>query len=330
MNFKTFMFALTAGLASITVAACSTSEQGASSPVVDPSPAVAAEKSSPVAAAIAKDPETTITLGDITNNPVKKIRRYKPFADHLASQLKATGITDSEVKVAPDLETMASMIASGEIDLYFDSPFPAMVVSDLSGAKPILRRWKKGVGSYHTIIFTRADSDVKTLEDLKGKVVAFDDRVSTSGYMLPLAHLKEKGFSLSEKASAQSSVEDETVGYVFSKDDDSSIEWVLNKRVGAAAIGSSDFLDIPPKTRDQLRILAKTESVPRQLVMVSPAVPPEQIEAIRKLLLTLDKSEKGKQLLQGFEKTAKFDALPKASDQSFARMRELYELVKEQ
>ncbi|MGD1849420.1 MAG: PhnD/SsuA/transferrin family substrate-binding protein [Cyanophyceae cyanobacterium] len=120
----------------------------------------------------------------------------------------------------------------------------------------------------------------------------------------------------------------DSVGYVFSDSDETSIQWVLSKRVSAAAIGSSDFLKIPQETRDQLVILAKTESVPRHLVMVSPTLTPEQVEAIRVALLAADKNKEGKDKLEGFEDTAKFDELPGGVEQSFARMRKLYELSK--
>lgn len=274
------------------------------------------------------DPEATITLGDVSDDPIKKIKRYQPFAQYLASQLEEVEIKAGSVKVAPDIETMAQLMADGDVDVYFDSPFPAMMVSDLSGAKPILRRWKKGVGSYHTVIFARADSDVETLEDLKGQIIAFDDRVSTSGYMLPLAYLKEAGLETSELDSITEFPEDDKVGYVFSQNDDSSIQWVLSSRVGAAAIGSADFSNLPKKTRDQLRILAETESVPRQLVMVSPTLTQQQVIAIKAVLLAADQGKDSQQVLEQFENTAKFDELPGGLEESFARMHELYELSK--
>ncbi|MGK7872209.1 MAG: PhnD/SsuA/transferrin family substrate-binding protein, partial [Xenococcaceae cyanobacterium] len=86
-----------------------------------------------------------IVLGDISFEPEYRIRRFQPIADYLATNLGDIGIGKGEVKIASDKDTMAKWMASGEVDLYFDSLFPAMFAIDQSGAKAILRRWKDGV-----------------------------------------------------------------------------------------------------------------------------------------------------------------------------------------
>ncbi|NEO83915.1 MAG: phosphate/phosphite/phosphonate ABC transporter substrate-binding protein [Spirulina sp. SIO3F2] len=271
----------------------------------------------------------TIVLGDISDDPTKKIKRYQPFADYLASQLNDVGISQGAVQIVPDLDTMIQYLKSGEVDLYFDSPYPAMRTSEESGATPILRRWKKGVEFYHTIIFTRADSAITNLEDLNGNIIAFDEAVSTSGYMLPLAHLKKAGLTITEKDTVSTTISTDEVGYVFSEDDDNSIQWTLTQRVDAAAVGSSDFAKIPEEARQQLRILAETEAVPRQVVMVSPTLAPEEVSAIIEVLLTIGETEAEKEILEKFEKTTKFDEFPGGVDAAFQRIRELYDLTQE-
>ncbi|MGD1849924.1 MAG: phosphate/phosphite/phosphonate ABC transporter substrate-binding protein [Cyanophyceae cyanobacterium] len=183
-----FKYTLPFGLIAALCIGCSSSQDQTSVSLANATAPESAPASSSLTAA---DPEKTITIGDIADDPVKKAKIYQPFADYLASQLNSIEIEAGGVKVTQTLEKMAEKMGAGEIDVYFDSPFPAMIVSDLSGAKPILRRWKRGVGSYHSIIFVRADGDVKTLDDLKGNLVSFEGKISTSGYMLPLAYLKE-------------------------------------------------------------------------------------------------------------------------------------------
>lgn len=271
----------------------------------------------------------TIVLGDISDDPTKKIKSYQPFADYLASQLNDVGIGQGAVEIAPDLDTMIQYLKSGEVDLYFDSPYPAMRTSEESGATPILRRWKKGVESYHTIIFTRADSTITSLEDLKGYTIAFDEAVSTSGYMLPLAHLQKAGLKLTAKDSVNATVSTDEVGYIFSGDDDNSIQWTLTQRVDAAAVGSSDFAKIPEDARQQLRILAETDAVPRQVVMVSPKLTPKEVSAIIEVLLAIGVTAEEKEILKEFEKTTRFDEFPEGIDTTFKHMYELYKWTQE-
>lgn len=269
----------------------------------------------------------TIVVGDISDEPAKKIEEYQPFADYLAAELD---IDTGAVTIAPDMETMAKWLASGKVDVYFDSPYPSMIVSNLSGAKPILRRWKDGVSAYNTIIFTRSDSGIKTLDDLKGEMVAFEEPFSTSGYMLPLTHLLEAGLTPSEKADADANVTTDEVGYVFSEDDENTIQWALAGRVSAAAVGAPAFLEIPEDVRQQLTVLAETEPLPRHMVLLSPSLSNQEATNIKTTLLAMDEAESGQSVLMEFEETAQFDEFPEGLDQALGRMRELYELTQKQ
>jgi phosphonate transport system substrate-binding protein len=50
-----------------------------------------------------------------------------------------------------------------------------------------------GSTGYHSVIVVRADSPYQKLEDLKGKVLAWADPNSTSGYAVPLYFMKKQG-----------------------------------------------------------------------------------------------------------------------------------------
>lgn len=271
--------------------------------------------------------EGVITIGDIANQPSDVIEAFQPLADYLAANLGEFGIGVGEVRVAPDIETMTEMVASGDIDIYFDSPYPALLVSEGSGASPILRRWKDGIEEYHSVIFTLAQHDLETLVDLQGHVIAFDEVFSTSGYMLPFAFMVESGLSLVELAAADDEVAENQIGYIFSGDGENALQWVLGERVDAAVVDSGLFEAIPEETREQLTVLAVTESLPRHVVVVSPTISEPMCDAISDILLSMDESEEGQVVLDAFEETAQFDEFPGGSEAALERMRELYEMV---
>ncbi|MDJ0717373.1 MAG: phosphate/phosphite/phosphonate ABC transporter substrate-binding protein [Prochloraceae cyanobacterium] len=273
------------------------------------------------------DTSTTIVLADISNYPSENIERLQPLADYLAAQLKDCGINMGEVKVARDLETMSGWLSSGQVDLYLESPYPATIAIDRSGAKPILRRWKGGAPEYHALFFARADRGFTSLTDLAGKKIAFDEPVSTSGYLLPLAYSIEKNLNPVEKKYLREPVLKNEVGYIFSGDDENVIQWVLKGWVAAGVLDNLNFKEIPPQIRAQLKVLARTEAVPRQLVLVREDLDPKLVSAIKTILIDMDKTPEGRDLLQKLEKTTKFDEFPEGTEAVLARMRELYELV---
>ena len=133
--------------------------------------------------------ERAIVLGDISDDPAEVIDGAQPLAMYLASHLGEFGITTGQVRVAKSIDEMAELLASGEVDLYFDSTYPATIISDASGANIILRRWRFGVEEYHSVIFASKSSGITSLADLYGQMLAFDAPYSTSGYVLPAVHL---------------------------------------------------------------------------------------------------------------------------------------------
>ena len=266
-----------------------------------------------------------LVIGDISDNPAKKIIRYQPMADYLANHLSEFGIGRGEVKVAADIETMIDWMKSGQVDIYFDSLYPAMIVSDRTEAQPILRRWKKGQAEYYSVLFAMKSSKIKNLEDLQGNTIAFEETYSTSGYFLPIVKLIEAEFKVIQQASADTSVEQDRIGYVLSEDDENTIQWVIDGRVEAGAVDNNTFQEIPEASRAEINILAETETVPRQIVLVRKGLEPNVVETIKSTLLKMEQTEEGKEILNKFEQTTKFDDFP--TETSIEKIRQLYELV---
>ncbi|MGB4869710.1 MAG: PhnD/SsuA/transferrin family substrate-binding protein, partial [Candidatus Promineifilaceae bacterium] len=78
-----------------------------------------------------------LVIGDISDEAAETILGTQPLADYLAAQMREYGITHGEVKIAPDLETMVLWMRNGQVDLYFDSPYPTLVISQETNAIPI-------------------------------------------------------------------------------------------------------------------------------------------------------------------------------------------------
>ncbi|MDY6938579.1 MAG: phosphate/phosphite/phosphonate ABC transporter substrate-binding protein [Cyanobacteriota bacterium] len=268
----------------------------------------------------------TLVLGDISDEPVEAISEAQPLADYLATRLEAFGIASGEVKIAPDMETMAEWLASGTVDVYMDSPYPALIVSERSGAKPSLRRWKDGIAQYNTVIFARTDSGVTSLGDLQGRAIGFDEEFSTSGYLLPLGYILKSGFQAIELQDTEAEVAPDRIGYIFTKEDENTIQWTISGKVAAGAIDAPNFEEIPETVRAELTTIAQTEFLPRQVVLFEPNMEPQLEAEISEALVSMEETPEGKSILRQFGNTSQFDRLPGQQD-PLQSTRELYEKV---
>jgi len=258
----------------------------------------------------------TLTVGSIdSKDPGGEVKKFLPFARYLAAQLKSEGIDEGKITIARSIREMAEFMKKGKVDIFVDSPFPTIAVSRLAGSKLLARRWKKGVAEYRSVIFARKDGNIKKLSDLNGKIIAFEEPYSSSGYFFPKTVLRQKEFKLSQKYNPQESVSPEEIGYVFSYDDESTMVWVLKGKVQAGSMDDQNYKKLGRRDLDKLLILYKSRLLPRHVVSCRSDLSWKLASKIKEILFEMDKSEEGRNILKRFEKTAKFDELPKESEE---------------
>jgi len=267
-----------------------------------------------------------IHIGSISTKPASELKKFLPFATYLAQELGSQGVDQGKVVVAQSIPQMAAYMREGRVDLFIDSPFPALAVSRLSGSRLLLRRWKKGIPEYRTIIFVRHDSGIQRLADLKGKMIALEEPFSSSGYFIPKLVLFQAGLKPTPKTDSSEAVGPGEVGYVFSGDDESTMVWLLRGKVMAGATDDRTFLKEARGNMGSLRILHKSSPFPRHIVSHRADLSPQLVTRIREVLLKMDQSEEGKKALRGFELTTKFDEIPAEAMASLLKAGRLIDL----
>lgn len=253
----------------------------------------------------------TIHIGSTTYNPTAEMERLLPLANYLGKQLQSEGIDQGRVIVTKSVPEMATLMREGKVDLYVDSPFPSLALSRLSGSKLILRRWKKGLGEYYSVIFSRKDSGVSRLENLNGKILVFEAPFSTTGYFLPKMIFLQKGIKLVTQDSSDL-VRHDRVGYRFSGNDENTMAWVIKGIAVAGAMDHESYVKEAKADLHQLQIILKSSSVPRHIVSHRADLPPKLAGRVKEILLRMDQSEEGRKALKDFGETTKFDEIPNA------------------
>lgn len=252
-----------------------------------------------------------LTIGSISNTPKQEVAKFQPFIDYLVLNINDSKYSNARVLVANSLKKMRDLIDKGSVDIYLDSPFPIICLIEQTGCVPFLRRWKKEVREYNSVIFVRKDSGINSIHDLKGKMISFEEKFSTSSYFLPKAAMLKENLILIEKPRKTDFVCGKKIGYVFSRDDETTMVWVLRRKVAAGAINKTDYIKLAKNKISQLKILKETIYVPRQIVVYQKRLPFSLIKKISTVLIDMDKNDKGRSVLKKFSKTKKFESFEK-------------------
>ena len=253
-----------------------------------------------------------ITLGIVSPVNQKEIeKQFRDFVRYVATKLAASQPTEGSMVVASSQSGLANLLAERKVDFYMESPYPTYLINNVYGAgKLLLRRWKGGMADYYALIFTTRNSETRRLEDLRGKIIAFEDPGSTSGHFLPKFLLSRLGFKLVEKRRIEPNVSADEVGYFFAYSQDKLVDLVLTKQVAAGAFSNDDYATLGKRKKSDIRILAETDSLPRHLVSVRKDLDPALVNRLEKILLSMHQDPEGRQILQRTDGTTKFDEFP--------------------
>ena len=269
----------------------------------------------------------TLTLGVVYQSaPERVAEHFRPLVEYAARKLAPTGEIKSTVIVADNNPRLIELVERAQVDFYLESPFPTYLINRTGTGRLLLRRWKGGMSEYRGVIFTSKTSRITRLEDLRGKMIAFEDPGSTSGYFLPKLLLFEKRFGVVEKPDLSAKVLGSEIGYIFASSEKNVVKLVREEKVAAGAISNDDYASLDEASKGRLAILVESGSVPRHLVSVHRNLPEAVIKRLKEILLSMHQDDEGQKILKQTDGTTKFDTLPGGEEAFRRKLNDLYHL----
>jgi len=277
---KTAMFGL--GLvAAVTLAACGSG--GASTDSAAEDAGYAAEK---------------LTVQFVPSQAAETLEaKAKPLEQLLSDEL---GIPVT-VSVSTDYNTIVEAMASKQVDVGFLPPNAYVLANEQSNVKVLLQAQRYGikqpggestdelVDSYRSMIVVKSDSDIKELEDLKGKTIATQDVTSSAGYVWPVAEMKKAGIDINTDVTT-----------VQVKGHDQAVLSVLNGDVDAAFVfedARNTVKNDYPEIMDEVEPMYFTEPIPNDTISVRSDMSEEWDKKIQDAFIAIGKDEEGKQII---------------------------------
>lgn len=159
-------------LALFIVSGCTTATTQSSNPFQSPSPFSKLEK-------------LRFAVSDVKGLEDLK-KDYEPL------RLLLTKILETKVEFVPvdSYIAVVSALQQDQVDLVFTGPSEYVVMRARTNAVPIAAIERQ---NYYSILATRSNSGIKSVQDLKGKTIALWELGSTSGYLGPIKLLIDAG-----------------------------------------------------------------------------------------------------------------------------------------
>jgi phosphonate transport system substrate-binding protein len=218
-------------------------------------------------------------------DPDAMIAEREQLSKYLSQQLGKP----VEVIVPLSSAVILEGLSNGTIDLAYLAATDMLNALNQQSASLLLAGEIDGKTSYKSYWVTLKDKPYQSVNDLKGKPIAFSSKTSTSGYVIPLWDLRQKNL-ISDSGKAEEFFGEGNVwfgsGYV------SAVERVLNGDAEAAAV-SYYVLDkdkhLTLEQRQKLRQLAEQGPVPTHVIAIRSQISDADRAALRDALLAMEK-----------------------------------------
>ena len=244
--------------------------------------------------------EEQITFGILTGTSVVTASEAKaaliPFENYMKNKLKL----NVKISIVSNIEDLINGMKTGKYQWGYASNLEYIKAKKELNVVPVAKLFKGNSDMYHALLLVRKDSDIETLEDLKGKTISYSSKYSSHGYLYPNMLLK---------TNFNENIESFFTDNVKTNKDIDSIYAVYYKKAavaGAADVTYKTMCELMPKMKRDIRVIATSE--PMLYVSVfyydRNINDKENIERIKQVLFDMDKIVEGKQTLMALKVSA--------------------------
>jgi phosphonate transport system substrate-binding protein len=196
----------------------------------------------------------------------------------LKTYLEANTPYKYEIAIPASFVAVVEAIGTNRADIAAMNSFGYILAHERYGAQAKLTVIRYGLPTYQAQFIALADGPIKTLADIAGKKVAYVDPASTSGYLLPLKVLKDKGIEPAETVFAMR--HDAVVSMIYQGQVEAGATFYSPPNEGkiqdARRLVTTQYPDIEKK----IKIVELTESIPNDPIVFRKDLPEEITKSV--------------------------------------------------
>ena len=244
---------------------------------------------------------------DLRPGPKEDARIYAPFLQYLSEE---TGRT-FKIHFTSEYETTQGTLGCGITQFAALGALSHIKAHDECGAIGLARGLNaEGRCEYRAAIVTRPDSDIKELEDIRGRTFCFGSFYSTQGHLIPRKMLEDANITLSDLRQ-----------YEYTGSHRNCANAVIAGECDAG--GMQDTMASTLDDTGKLAIVAFSDYYPISGISANKDVDPAPLEAVKKALLDFYPKFKHAGNLTDWDKTEMPCGFVEADDSGYAELRAL-------
>jgi phosphonate transport system substrate-binding protein len=223
------------------------------------------------------------------------------------------------VTVASDYAAVVEALRNRSADLAWVHPMGYVLANREAKAMIVAKNRWHGTTTFTSRIYVRKDSGIKTVEDLRGKTIAFVDPSSTSGYVYPMVLLIQRG--LVKNRDPKTFFRE----VVFSGAHDASMKALQNGHVDAMAsfdMAREQYLKDPAE-REKIAWVAESPAIPEAGIAARDGLDPAVVARVRSALLQM----RGPAYAPLLKRAYDIDSFEAAEDKEYDPVRQAADLL---
>ena len=255
------------------------------------------------------DDASVLVLGRVSDDPKSHYDQLKPLLDYVVPRMASVGIRSGRILMARDLQQMASYMRRGQVDWVTETSGNAALLERRAAARSLLVTERDGATRYHSVLFVRRDSSIRSLRDMRGHSVAFQSPYSTSAYYLPASMMLEADLRIEPLLTPMDKAPPDAVGYLFARTELNITTWVHKRLVDAGVLSNLDWGNpqrLPPAFARDFRVVATSAEVPRAIILTRSGMDPKVEARLREVLVEAAQDPDAGEVLRRFIGTSRF------------------------
>ncbi|MFD1038352.1 phosphate/phosphite/phosphonate ABC transporter substrate-binding protein [Virgibacillus byunsanensis] len=268
------------------------------------------------------DRPDTLVMGFVPSQDSDTIAdTVEPLAERLGEEL---GI-EVQGRVMTSYNSLVEAMGANQVHVGFVPAFGYVLANEQYGVEVILKSIRYGSSTYKAQYLVRSDSGIDSLADLEGKIWAYGDKGSTSGYLFPASQLM-KEFDYASGTELESEF---FSGTVQSGGHDNSAIAVYEGEADVATTFDDVRTELEeeyPDVMDKLTVLGYTDEIPNDTISVTKELDDEFVQQIKEAFLSFNDDE---DMIKIMNDVYNWDEIDEATDEEYDVVKDTYKKFKD-